>query len=359
MKLFIYSLTLAAATAAVEKDLRKGVDFTGRTAFTGTAANQLVDNATLNTNRGLLLRQVYTPDLANNPRQTNYLWIDDTIPGAPVLKVWNGTTWTNSLSSTIITTANIADGSVTSVKLGLGAVTTERINSGAVGSIQLANGAVTTDKYSDASITRPKLVDGVIDSTKLTNGAVLAANIADATITSGKISTIDAVTITNLSNYVNLKNAQIGYTNLPAASANQALRTGISDGTWTNVPISTIVYIDMANTNMGVAGVIANMPHSLGRVPYNWSAVYEITNAAIGYNIGDEFALDTFVHTNVLYRVQILHASVTATSVVIRADSSYYNATNNVNVPHGTVGSEYRIFPTTIYNWGRVKFYLQ
>ena len=88
-KLFLLFVACTAFGAENYNDLIKGVDFTGRSALSPTALNQLVDNARLNTNRGIILLQPTQPDHITNPRFTNFVWLDNSTPGLFHLKVYN------------------------------------------------------------------------------------------------------------------------------------------------------------------------------------------------------------------------------------------------------------------------------
>ena len=84
-KILLLALTLIALThaqAALEPDLRKGLDFTYTNVATASMHNQLVDNATvvntgsITNNKGIVMRSTVRPDVVNNPRMTNWLWLD-------------------------------------------------------------------------------------------------------------------------------------------------------------------------------------------------------------------------------------------------------------------------------------------
>jgi len=353
---------LGTAYAAVEYDLIKGVDMTGRSSIPPSSLNQLVDNATVQTNKGMVIIQGTTPDVTLNPRYSRYLWIDNSVPATPTLKAYNGSSWTNALSGTTITSANLADGSVTTAKLGSGAVTAEKILNGAVGSLQIAGSAVTADKIAVGVVSRSHIADGAINTLQITNSAVTADKIADGTITSGKISTVDANTITNLTSLA-MPVGTINLTNLPTPlGTNYILLSSYNSLSWTQAPLADIIYAGVTETNSGtVGGIVIQKPHSLGRMPYYYRAVFQVTNSIQGYVDGDELDLNSFNWSNVTYRVSFFASSCTATSVTIRADANFYfPGTPRIVVPHGTTGTEALVggntFPT---NFGQFKFYVR
>jgi len=61
-------------------------------------------------------------------------------------------------------TVNIADGSITSAKLGAGVVGTRELADGGVATVDLANLAVTTTKLADGAVTTAKLASGAVAS---------------------------------------------------------------------------------------------------------------------------------------------------------------------------------------------------
>lgn len=364
-------LIIVAATnvfgAESYTDLIKGVDFTGRSALSPTALNQLVDNARLNTNRGLIFRSSATPDVTASPRFTNFIWLDTTLSGLVQLKVWNDTVWTNVYLGNILTETNIADGAITTPKLASGAVSADKILNGAVGSLQLAGSGVTADKIAVGVINRSHLSDNLIGTAQITNSAVTGVKIADGTITSEKIASVNAYVITNLSTYA-LPQTNLDIGKLPQPSynnSNYTLITGPNSLTWTTAPIAEVVYhYPWAGTFRHQLGYYGSESHFLGRKPFIHSVVFEFTNSYYGNEIGDEVSLSSLVISNasVTTRVYPINYSLTATSVMIRCDTQFWtNGTANRWFCHnGTNGSETVMggifFPT---NLGRFKFYLR
>lgn len=80
-------LTTATMFAAKETDLTKGLDLTGRTNVTGSQLNQLVDAGILKEGKGGVIAGMTSPDVYNNKRYTNWLWLD-TAMYPPILKQW-------------------------------------------------------------------------------------------------------------------------------------------------------------------------------------------------------------------------------------------------------------------------------
>jgi len=97
-----------------------------------------------------------------------------------------------------IGTVMLADGAVTTDKIGAAAVNGTALADLSVTGAKLANNAVTTDKIADGAVTGTKLagksvtsehlVNGAVTTYRLANGAVTADKIADNAVTAAKIS---------------------------------------------------------------------------------------------------------------------------------------------------------------------------
>lgn len=109
------------------------------------------------------------------------------------------------LNQTLVSTATIADGSVTTAKLADGAVTT----------IKITDANVTTDKLADASVTTLKLADSNVTTAKLADAAVTSLKFADSNVTTAKLAD-GAVTSVKLASGVNtdIANGVLAYTSL-------------------------------------------------------------------------------------------------------------------------------------------------
>jgi hypothetical protein len=97
-----------------------------------------------------------------------------------------------------VTSAKLANGAVTTPKIGDGQVTTSKLADGAVTTPKIADGAVTTVKLADGAVTAAKIADGTVGTAELADGAVTAPKIANNAVTTAKIAD-GAVTIQKLS----------------------------------------------------------------------------------------------------------------------------------------------------------------
>lgn len=256
-------------------DLVKGYDFTGSSSVTAAKLNQLVDNATPGTNRGL----VYYSPSAPSASYYRYLWLDPstTVPGLKVYST-NGGGWSNIVASVsfsqnsiaagvlqqnAVSTTNIVDSGISSIKIAAGAVTSSKLGLQAVDATNIVNNTITstqvatnglaTANYADASVTAAKLAAGSVGTSNLQSGFTLyGTNIASGTITSANIAT-SGVALTNI--------------DMTAGSANQVLRVNPS-GTALQWALDPYVFV---STNMvitaGSSIVVTNYAHGLGSVP--------------------------------------------------------------------------------------------
>lgn len=234
-KLLVLPLLVSflSTQAAVYEDFRKGLDATAFTTLTAARLNQMIDNGTVNTNKGLVIVTNGTPNTASFPHYTNFLWLDiSTQP--PVLKLYTsagGGAWNSvGLGTTNVTTDKIADGAVTTVKIAGDAVDITKITNNAISSAKLQDGSVTRAKLSDSppaiwpehfntgavgdaaltnaqiigttrivdgSVTREKLAAGVIGAGQLTNNVIYSSNL-NAAIIYGSNIVANTITFTNI-----------------------------------------------------------------------------------------------------------------------------------------------------------------
>ena len=237
-QLFLLAFLAVVPTlkAAVEYDLKKGIDLTATNIINTTILNQLVDVGTVgHTNKGIILRRsggggTYWPSVTDNPRYTNFLWLD-TYSSPGILKQYTnvGDAYVNWVSSTItpssVTTAEIlngtilqadmANGSVGNNQLVAGSVTANKLDDlsvvagkiaaaavlqgnladNSVTTASITNLAVTTVKIAANAVDRSKLLDSAVGSAQLTNNAVMALHLSNDAVTATAI--LDATITTN------------------------------------------------------------------------------------------------------------------------------------------------------------------
>jgi len=215
MKKLLFSIFLLpnliwAAGPVLEFDLRKGVDFTTSNVFNQSSLNQLVDAGTISaTNKGGIIRFsgnncLRWPNVTDNPRYTNFLWID-TYTSPPTYKTYipTGDACTNWLGFKpgpgSITALEILDYTIVSNKLATNAVMSYTIVDGSIATVDIMDGAITTIKLAPQAVGRGNIAFGAIQGGDITNKTITFTNIADNTIGPGQIANnaIMTVSLTN------------------------------------------------------------------------------------------------------------------------------------------------------------------
>lgn len=333
-KLFLVSLSLACVTtafAAQDTDLRKGIDLTGRSSVTGSQMNQLVDNGTVSTNKGLLIVTNGTPNVAGRPQYTNFLWLDHRTDPATI-RVYNaGTaTWDSfNVAPGSVTTVSIADGAVTQPKIAANAVVTTNITDQSVTSAKIAPLNVLEANIANGVVTRQKIADGAIGASQLTNGAVTAASIAAGsiygtnlvvgTITSNQIAS-GTVTGSNIgANTVTSNN--VAYLTL--------MNTNIANGTITTNKLAYYPpeYYNPATNTFPASGAVSTFTHGLSGVPTRVYVTLRCGTANNGYSVGDEIDASQVYTTGIVptFFITANASTIYVTRTAVATDMFIYN----------------------------------
>jgi len=292
---------------------------------TAAKLNQLVDNATPGTNRGL----VYYSPSAPSASYYRYLWLDPstTIPGLKVYST-NGGGWSNIVASVsfsqnsigagvlqqnAVSTTNIVDngistikiaaGAVTSSKLGLQAVDATNIVNNTITSAQIATNGLATANYADASVTAVKLAAGSVGASNLQSGFLLyGTNIANGTITSANIAT-SGVALTNI--------------DMTAGSANQVLRVNPS-GTALQWALDPYIFV---STNMVISAgssiVVTNYAHGLGAVPDAVIVNMVCRGASVAHGYSTDAKVPITMFGNVIARLTPVSVMATTSEISV------------------------------------------
>ena len=86
-----------------------------------------------------------------------------------------------------VTTAMLADNSVTAAKIAAGAVGTSEIADGSIATADIADDAITSAKIADNAIITALIVDAAVTSAKIADGTIVAQDLADGAVSSAKI----------------------------------------------------------------------------------------------------------------------------------------------------------------------------
>lgn len=235
MKTFISSFfvcLLLLSTIWGADDFIKGVDFTGGGVST-SRLNQLVDNATVTTNRGLV---IYT-NSAPSSAFSRYLWMDYTTT-IPTVKVYSlsGGGWSN-----ITATAVIAANSVGQGALQQNAVSRSNLVDNIINSDKLEASSVVTSKIASGNVTSNSIGQAVISSYHLVQNAVVSSNITDAAIIASKLAP-----------------NSVGVTNLQSGFALQGTNIAPATVTSNNIAEASIALTNLASSPTGLYAARAN-----------------------------------------------------------------------------------------------------
>jgi trimeric autotransporter adhesin len=102
-------------------------------------------------------------------------------------KIANSAVGSTQLADSSVSTAKIADAAVTSAKIGSGAVDTAALASAAVTNAKIGSAAVDTAQIADLAVTSGKIANGAVDTTQLADLAVTSGKIANSAVGSTQI----------------------------------------------------------------------------------------------------------------------------------------------------------------------------
>lgn len=355
-------IPVLVAVAATEYDFVPGIDLTGKERVSGAQMNQLISVATLANNRGLVIVSNGPPNIVSNPQQTNYIWVDVSVPLQPSLKFYvGGVGWTNALSGSVLTSNNIADGSIVNSKLGPGAVSQDKILPYAVGNLQIADSAISEVKLAASSVTSGKLAADSVTTISITNLAVTGDKIADGTITSGKILTINANSITNFPALVTniYPNAYItGF--LAGASSGDMVLVSVSSNVATFEPHFFSATNDLTGSYIAPSNqvILFTAAHELGYTPSFVRLVFVFTNSVWGFGLGEEIDTYSITASNAIGEFNMASIGASTTNVYATVSTNlYYGGDHYLNVRSlGQKANAFgRNFSTNLY--GTWKFY--
>lgn len=268
----ILALVAITAGAASPQMLTKGLDLTGQSTVTASQLNQMVDNATLHTPYGIVIRTNGRPTLTAFSGHTNFLWYDISV-SPPALRgyVCCGDADTNWVTATIgadsIASANLQTASVTIGKIAANGVTTSNLNDNAVTDVKITAGAVVNSKIANGAVSNANIAASTITGDRISTLTITDTNIAAATITEGKLaaplSTSKIAAGTAPSFLVTTTGGAVAWTNWITAYSTNGLSVSASAGTTTNA-------------------------HPLGAVPTLSRLVLVCVTPELSYNASDE-----------------------------------------------------------------------
>ena len=104
-----------------------------------------------------------------------------------LLGTWDNLVGVYDIPDGSITTAKLADDSVTTAKLVDGSVTVAKLATDSVTTAKLVDGSVTAAKLATNSVTTVKIVDLNVTTSKIADGAITTAKLANANVTADKL----------------------------------------------------------------------------------------------------------------------------------------------------------------------------
>ena len=184
------------------------------------------------------------------------------------------------VDSSAITTAMLANNSVTTTQVGDAAITNSKLAPNAVTATQIVDATITTTKLADASVTTAKLADSAVTTAKLADANVTTDKIANLNVTTAKLADANVTTDKIAAGAVTgakIASGTIAAGNLATGSVNS---TAILDGT-----IATADIANSAITSAKIAdGNVTGADIADGNVTGTDIAAGTITSDNLGTN---------------------------------------------------------------------------
>ena len=95
--------------------------------------------------------------------------------------------WANNIENRGVTSAHLASGSVTTVKIADGNVTADKLGANSVTTVKIENSAVTADKLASNAVTTTKIASNAVTVGKIASDAVSTNKISDGAVTRAKL----------------------------------------------------------------------------------------------------------------------------------------------------------------------------
>ena len=153
------------------------------------------------------------------------------------------TSVTTNVTVTEYSVAALADGSVTTAKIAVGAVTTNALDGDSVNTFKLADLAVSTAKIAADAVTAAKLADDAVVTANIVDLNVTTAKIAADAVTSAKLAEIDLTAGTLITSGTGAPSASVAkgsiYLRTDGSTTNDRFYVATdAAGTWTAVTTS-------------------------------------------------------------------------------------------------------------------------
>ena len=129
----------------------------------------------------------------DNDNETTLQVVDPSADRTITLPNETGTVMTTGGTGNV-TTAMLADNSVTAAKIAAGAVGTSEIADGSIATADIADDAITSAKIVDNAIITALITDSAVTSAKIADGTIVAADLASNAVTTAKITDANVTT---------------------------------------------------------------------------------------------------------------------------------------------------------------------
>jgi hypothetical protein len=221
-----------------------------------------------------------------------------------------------------VTTAALADGSVTNIKLGASAVTTEKILDGTVTSLDIADAAITGTDIAANTIGSINIIDGSVTNIKLGASAVTTEKILDGTVTSLDIAN-GTITGTDIAaNAIGSLNIVDGSVANDEIGANAVTSNKILDG--------TILPVDLDPSVFSSFTVGTNSVTSTSIVDATIQAVDLANGSVTNPKLADGAVDSVKIGDGTIQSVDLADASITTNKIAISAVTAFNIANNAV-----------------------------
>lgn len=278
MKKLITSIILTtslSAFAALEVDLRKGIDLTTTNVASFSILNQLVDNGTIvNTgsvtnNKGIVMRSTIRPDVTLNPRMTNWLWLDLSLGSPGTLRQYvccgdaNANWQVAALGIGSVTSTNILDYTILAIDMATNSVPNYAIQDNAVDANKIQAQAVVAGKIGPSAVSNLNIAPSTIEGGRIALNTISNANIYDFTILSNKIA-VGGITDFNIK--------AGGLTGSNVIAPFSLTGTNLQNSTVTNEQLAPLAVDSnkVANATISYANISTNVSH---KIPTMWGVV--------------------------------------------------------------------------------------
>lgn len=281
-KLLLLLLLPFSLFGAASGDFVVGIDLTGQSVITASQLHQLVNNGTIAFPKGGVIKTNDLPNLTNDPRMTNWLWLDSsTVPASLKSYVCCGNTATNWLSATIaalsVESSHLAPNAVIAGKVAANAINTSNIADNAVTDAKINAGSIVNSKLGLGAVSNANIAVGTITGDRIAPLTITDTNIAAGTITAGKLA---GGILTN---------------QIAGGPASYVLATPSGGGTaqWVNLVKS----YSSNGIAIPTSAATATNAHTLGQIPDIIQMRLVCSSAEYGYNASDEVPLESLLVT--------------------------------------------------------------